>query len=62
MSDVDLVPLFCNILDNAIESCRQISNPFIEIFSEDKTDDLLIICLRNSACGLSANKKDIFSV
>lgn len=61
MSDVDLVPLFCNILDNALESCRQISNSFIELFSEDKTDDLLIICLQNSAYNLTVNKNEMSS-
>ena len=53
MADNDVTSLFCNLLDNAIESANGISNSYIEISicKRDKTPFLLITvvnsCLTN---------------
>ncbi|MBD5545567.1 MAG: GHKL domain-containing protein [Lachnospiraceae bacterium] len=51
MNDIDLTSLFCNLLDNSIEACKNIPEAFIEInIHKRKKTPFVVITIINSCC------------
>ena len=53
LSDSDLTPLFCNLLENALEAIRSIENPYIEISTSKREHAPFVLLTVINSCRIN---------